>query len=152
MSSQAYLRHFITEDLYLVNEKEVPQGNNATDQTEDPVSDQKEVTNNSPASQAVALLVIAEIASDTQKELLAKVLSAVNHDLEKVPVVSPDTEHHYKAEKMLIFDNKHTNPYSLIQSNIDNSQILYSRSLTTLEQSIDDKKALWAALKNWFGV
>ena len=153
MNNQVYLRHFITEELYPVPEKESPTLTGIAD--DHSTEDELKSGSKSPSKQKkhLPLLVQCEIGKESERALLGKVLGAIGHNLEETEVIAPKVENHFNPDKMLIFSDQLPEGLSYYQMHqMGDIPTLYSRSLVMLEENIEDKKALWTSLKNWFAI
>jgi DNA polymerase III psi subunit len=147
MSSKEYLRHLFHEELFLINE---PEKNLQADNPD--TSEPSTIAKTSPSKSPTPLLILAEIANEREKDLLSKVLSAVGYSLEQVTITSKDQSSVYAPDKTISFEDHLTgfNYYEITSS--EEGDRLYSKSLTTLMSSVEDKKALWSSLKMWFEI
>ena len=153
MNSTEFLKHLITEELFILPDLE-----KVSAKIPDIHSYQKEslLSSTSPIPNEVetvnvSLLIEAKINDRAERALLQKVISSVGFQMDQVTLIEPGTQHHFKSNKAILFGDENTDFY-IVKSNEKGEEILSSCSLSTLSKSLEDKKSLWAALKSWFEV
>jgi hypothetical protein len=153
MSSTEFLKHLITEELYIL-----PDLQKLSTKIHDDYNNQKESApeSNEPKTievetVKVPFLVKARITGTSERELLVKIVSSVGFQMDQIALVEPDAEHHFKSNKTIIFGDENTDLY-VVKSQENGGEMLNCCSLSVLSKSLEDKKSLWATLKSWFEV
>lgn len=151
MSEITFLKHLITEDIYLIKEKniynEIPEKEVLT-VTEPVIEIKKDIL---PNKKAIA--IVSNKVSEAEKELMFKIFKAINlteNDIECIVFNQFEfsTETVHSANKIIISFGVSTNiiPYSI--EKINNAHIISADSLQKLESSADLKRQLWGLLKS----
>jgi DNA polymerase III psi subunit len=148
-----HLKHIITEDLYLVDDQQ-----NRSEPGTDSNSDIEKTSTvptpsieNEISSQetTVKLLVAAETLDETEKELLIKILRAINISENEFRLEVGSTALVTSYEKAIIFSSKPAGTFYKL-SKYKNTEILSAKPLRVLNESKEEKLKLWSALKQWF--
>ncbi|MEM7551168.1 MAG: hypothetical protein AAF363_15915 [Bacteroidota bacterium] len=156
-----FYKTFLTEDLYLIPEKEVE---SASDDIEKPSESIEELQEEAAPEPPKEFLVVHESngkISNEEYDLLKNILNAVNISLkDDVELVELDTsksidytlEYHNPtllifSEKSLFGDQTYYEEFLL-----NEKQVLLSKKLTTLLSDRSEKANLWKALKKMFEV
>ncbi|MDH5609264.1 MAG: hypothetical protein OEY56_07270 [Cyclobacteriaceae bacterium] len=148
MPDHSHLPWLIHEELFRVNEKE---GSFLANPVEKNVPPVPESLPHHP------LIVTSAELMPAEKELLRKILKAVNvdeadftHYIDKTGACTY-TRHLIFGED-LAKKNAITTPVYQLLEGPDTSSVLVSRTLSHLLTSVEDKTALWNILKKWFEI
>jgi len=131
VKDHAFLNHFITEDIYLID-------GNTTSHVE-------------PSTSVRYLMVTPLPLSDQDKEFLYKIFMAVNVSPEMLDLGGPDTEFKDGHSKVFFFGTKTetTEFYKEIDKQ-GGGTIVNAHSLSEISQDTTKKRALWSVLKTCF--
>ena len=160
--SPAFLKHFIKEDLYIINkDKQAAAPVPAENIAEEISSAEKNIGDGSTEkAEKQGLLIIIKSdfqdLSTSQKELLQKILLAVKVDIAGTKLISeatykqmPESVENYR--QVLSFGvglPNATTRYQLLKKG--DQHVLVSDSLAALEQAVALKGKLWAAMQQMF--
>lgn len=155
--SNEYLKYLFNDDLYVIqdslNHKSIGSITKAAEPEETHEESVDDTHSESAFPKKVPVLIQAQFTSDSDRLLLEKVLEAVGLSMDQVSVVDKIEKEKYITSRYILFDDEIKSGYSYYQvKTVNQLEILFSRSLPTLHSSIEDKKALWTCLKNWFGI
>lgn len=133
-----FLKYFITEDIYIIPEK------NHTDRRKP----------ESTAEQGVSykLTVISDVPTPEEEKLLQGILGAIKISKDSIQHIAGTQE--ATGENMLVFGDypefSSYKPYEPVRHN--NSLIVVSHNLSDLLSDVEKKRKLWESLKQMFGV
>lgn len=151
----AFQQLFAGEDIYLLKNEFILEGQDT--------HEKKKAIHYYQPKQKVVILV--NQLNPTDSELLGKILGAVKLDLQLVDVIELDKNKEVNLSQILTqksvnqlvtfginlsnvsLDVKLT-PYQILQN--QGIKFIYSDSLTSIQNDIPKKKALWVALKEMF--
>ena len=151
----AFQQLFAGEDIYLLKNEFILESQDT--------HEKKKAIHYYQPKQKVVILV--NQLNPTDSELLGKILGAVKLDLQLVDVIELDKNKEVNLSQILIqksvnqlvtfginlsnvsLDVKLT-PYQILQN--QGIKFIYSDSLTSIQNNIPKKKALWVALKEMF--
>ncbi|MEM9391805.1 MAG: DNA polymerase III subunit psi [Bacteroidota bacterium] len=151
MQSIAELKHFITEDLYIVSEQRTSDGPEAG------ISDIKSVLSGNENGN---VLIVTELPLSEQHSLLLnKIMAAVKVNVSELAFLDISNtklldNQEVSANRILVFgnaDNIDSIPdtkYEAVQLN--GRLVLSSENFNLLESDVNHKKKLWVALQNAF--
>lgn len=159
----AFLRHFIKEELYIINEvkQEIAPlpAKSAVDETSAVDKKEGEVFAEKAGKQGLLIIIKSDFQdlAASQKELLQKILVAVKVDMAAAKLISeaaykqlPEAVENYRQVLSFGVDLPNaTSRYQLLKKG--DQQVLVSDSLAALEQAIALKGKLWAAMQQMFG-
>jgi DNA polymerase III psi subunit len=148
--SSDYLPYFITEELYLVKEN-VPNEPVGKDNVEKPDSNPSTEENDIQTPIHHSIIVVTGSISSEDHSLLTKVLEAVKVNIGDTHLLTTAPEMHITFDKMMVFDDNATQA-RYEPSPTKQGDVLYSRSLSSLHSSKEEKIKLWNALKSWFNI
>lgn len=143
-----YLKHFITEEIYILPQKvdAAPSEQLSSDKDNIPITTAKSQSGNYPAT------IICNKLNDDDKKLLDGILSAVKLDPKKVQLIN--TYENISAEKVLIFGNfpelKSISRYQPVKH--EGKSILIADELGEIQQEVSKKQMLWKALQRMFSL
>ena len=146
-----FLPYFISEPIYLVKEE--------TSVAETPLEPAPEPDNKvrepEPTYQTEAKAAVphinyaffANVGNDQEQILLDKIIQACALPTSSYKIKPLEALSGFTFDKAIIFDNSKNSFYK--PETHTKGHIMYARTLSVLSQSIEDKKALWAALKDY---
>ena len=124
MINKEHIKHFITEDIFLVEEKE---------------------------PEKVKFLVACQSLNEEEKTLLEKILKAIGISEEEYELEVGSTKKITNYQKALIFAEKPFGEFYKVKD-YKGSEILSSKSLSQIKDSNQEKSKLWNALKSWLDI
>lgn len=159
----AFLKHFIKEDIYIINEKKQGTAPLPAESPAEEISSvdikEADVSAEKAGKQGILIIIKNDFQdlAPSQKDLLQKILLAVKVDMAAAKLISeaaykqlPETVENYQQVLSFGVDLPHaTSRYQLLKKG--DQQVLVSDSLAALEQAIALKGKLWAAMKQMFG-
>ncbi|MEM9859339.1 MAG: hypothetical protein AAF843_18435 [Bacteroidota bacterium] len=161
MNSIEALKHFITEDIYIISDKKGNSMPYGTQKEENNIVEEPKVKLPliSGNSMGKVLIITPLPLSESHVQLLTKIMEAVKVDYQelgflKIQDLPPLSELVVNAEIILLFgevsgpDVSSMVKYEVLH--LENKAILYSESLEILGNSVEDKKKLWTALQGLF--
>ena len=171
MANDEFLKYLITEDLYLVPEKEGEETVEASSKpyeqdssesssvVEEPQPAQEEVVVNYLGGFEKKVLILVEDAqadhlNETDKAYLLKILGAVKLGLEDIALVNLNRTKNVEsldAEITISFASNAMDTKYTIQTKAG-KKVLFADPLSAISKSTELRTALWNALKELFGV
>lgn len=151
MIEDAFLHHFITEDLFLIKELEQA----PAEEKKTPAEEGQIPLPPAPAKIHYPLVILSQSLSDSERVLLGKILGAIKFDLALVPIyqsIPADID----FDVLISFGINDTSIpaiaslASFTPMQIETRTLLKSRPLTELQGNDELKKQLWSALKQIF--
>ncbi|MBV6645724.1 MAG: DNA polymerase III subunit psi [Cyclobacteriaceae bacterium] len=158
MIDDHHLHLLIDEELFVLNEKleETNAENLGSPMTPEERSTPVIEKPKSPNPTHYDFVVVTDSLTNNDEELLKKILKAINLTLEQVAVFQGPVKLEFSFERLLCFgpitqiNGLNATAISNYQiDEIENGQLLLSTSLLKLQESKDEKIALWSALKKW---
>ena len=157
----AFLKHFIKEDLYIINKEKQATAPVPAEKMAEEISagDKKEDPSIEKGGKPGLLIIIKNdfnALSPPQKELLHKILLAVKIDIAGAKLISeatykqmPESAENYRQVLSFGVDLPNaTSRYQLLKKG--EQHVLVSDSLAALEQAVALKGKLWAAMQQMF--
>lgn len=146
-----FLRHFITEEIYIVPDKRIEKPVAATmEQTQkeealpEPLSP--------PHSEDFKVSVATSSLGPAEEKLLSAILSAIK--IEDADVQRCEDFSSCLSDKVILFGNLKDKPsvdfYSITK--VNSKAVLLSDGLSQINADVEKKKKLWSALKEMFSV
>ena len=153
--SDDFLPYFITEDLYLIKEtvqveKSSPSASATTPQAETDVREVAEAPQLIAPKEHYDIIVVTGAINEQDKVLLTKVLEAVAINITDAKLIAEAPNPTVSFAKMLVFNEGPSQLYT--PSKTEQGEVLYSKPLSALHASREDKLQLWNALKSWFAI
>ena len=169
----SFLPHFLTEEIYLINEKQTPDTEGSKSSPEKTVSEEKAETTSQISIKTMGanlkncLIIVADPGNDTinptEKGFLESILKSVKFQLEDTLTVNVEEVSNESIEALLAEQNHRwlidfgTNRIRSLSNNdpykpilVGNKKYLKANTLTIISQDVEKKKMLWAALQEMF--
>jgi len=150
-----FLSHFITEDLYITPQDAIENRPSPQEQEKEYEENQRTAAAEEPSIPThYSFVVVSEAISESERELLTKILSAVGQDIKETTFLLEPVAIDFTYDKMLIFGSKplpekSTDLYKVVK---DEGQLLRSRKLQDIAVSQEEKSKLWNTLKTLFSL
>lgn len=164
MIDKKHLKYVITEDLYLAKDqnsaviseasKTASEEISGVSEKDDPEESSKEPiqkSENVRPSKNAWLLVATRTLNESEKELLDKILDAVNVKEEDYELEVGSTKMITSYKKAIIFSSQEVGTFYQV-GNYKGTELLSARPLSEMIHSKEEKMKLWNALKNWFKI
>lgn len=146
----SFLPYFINEPVYLVKEESADQKvQEIAHKTKEPAQEVNHTANTIPQEKPfVPYVFFASVATKEEQALLSKIMGACGLPENQLSIRPPEDLDQVVFKKAVAFSEKGSNYYVI--SPYGKGSILYSKPLSVLLNSVDDKRALWGKLKGYF--
>jgi hypothetical protein len=154
MSDKSFLKHLITENIYLIKEKNVSYTTEVKQEIPTIIEEPKTaiIIDIFPPKKGIVLVNTA--LNDSEKELLYKIFKAINFTENDIEILvksnfNVSAENIHPENKLIIAFGlvSFTELYTI--KKINNAQFIIADSLGKLEGSAELKKQLWGLLKSF---
>ena len=132
MKDYSYLNHFITENIYLIDQ---------------------DTTSQMESSAAEANLIVTTLPlSDKDKEFIYKIFAAVDVFPDMLDFGGPETEFRDGHTKVFFFGTKPTSGTTDFyrEMNFQDRKVVIAHSLSAIAEDTAKKRELWSVLKTCF--